>query len=102
MSDVIELCELNTSLIHHFTVENNLNGLKEIITQRSEDIDKRNEVYISTILFTEQNGNLVVLSSRGSNIVFVMTIMILAYLDLIIIFFPMFLFRVKTIKTINA
>ena len=44
MSDEIELCELNTSLIHHFTLENNFNGLKEIVTQRSEDIDKRNEV----------------------------------------------------------
>ena len=44
MEDVIELHELDSSLVHHFASEGNLIGLKEIISQRPQEIDKCNEV----------------------------------------------------------
>ena len=44
MSELVELHELDLSLIHHFATENNLSGLKEILLQQPETINKQNEV----------------------------------------------------------
>lgn len=51
MSDIIELQDLDSSVIHHFVSENNLTGLKEIVLQYPSNIDILNEVRILIILF---------------------------------------------------
>ena len=46
---VIELQEIESSLIHHFVAENNCKGLKEFLLQSQSNIDIRNEVFISKV-----------------------------------------------------